>query len=245
MKKFKFKPLVLAIGLSVITNMVQAELKTNRAVINNNGTDRVHATANFVTPVTGDLYIAVEYNGQLIFITDEGKKFSDDVLPFSEKQVHEGVVELIDYSAAGIPAGRYRLYQVVAGSGLDPLNFNNWIGGLGGLNSINFNIGLPAEVTQDLDNDGFSDDDLNEDGFHDDDLDRNGFHDDDLDRNGFHDDDLDRNGSHDDDLDRNGSHDNDLDRNGSHDDDLDRNGSHDDDMDEDSTEEDDDIDDQG
>ncbi|WP_174484235.1 c-type cytochrome [methanotrophic endosymbiont of Bathymodiolus puteoserpentis (Logatchev)] len=43
----------------------------------------------------------------------------------------------------------------------------NWVGGLGGLSSFQYSIGLPPSVTNDLNNDGFPDDDKNHDGFHD------------------------------------------------------------------------------
>lgn len=83
-----------------------------------------------------------------------------------------------------MPSGRYPLYQVIAKSGSNPLNPDNWIGGSAGLSIINFNIGLPCEINGDFDEDGFADDDLNRDGFHDDDLDQDGFHDQDFNRDG-------------------------------------------------------------
>tara|TARA_R110002073_G_scaffold16629_1_gene63661 strand:+ start:848 stop:1213 length:366 start_codon:yes stop_codon:yes gene_type:complete len=68
----------------------------------------------------------------------------------------------------GVPPGRYPIFKVVTQPGTNPLDFRNWIGGLGGLRSINFIIGLSDDESLDFDNDGFPDDDLNRDGFHDD-----------------------------------------------------------------------------
>jgi len=72
-------------------------------------------------------------------------------------------------------------------SGGDVYDINNWIGGLSGLQKINFSLG-GAEIS-DLDSnaDGWFDDDLNMDGFHDSDTNFDGWYDDDLDRDGYSD----------------------------------------------------------
>lgn len=188
------KSTVIALGLSSLSAMACAELKTPRAVVNNDGTERLIATINFSTPVVGDLYVATEVAGQLLFLVNGGREFIYDVAPLAVNQTHIGQTQLFDFSTAGIASGQYPLYQVVTESGTDPLDVANWVGGFSGLSVIHFNIGLPVEISGDLDQDGFADDDLNHDSFHDDDLDRDGFHDDDLDYDGFHDGDLDQNG---------------------------------------------------
>ena len=65
MKIFKLKPVVLALGLSAVANMVFAEVGSNRAVVKNDGSERVSAYVNFPTPISGDLYVAAQINGQL------------------------------------------------------------------------------------------------------------------------------------------------------------------------------------
>ncbi len=191
----QLKIIALAISCSAITNIAVAELQTDRAVINDSAS-RISATANFPTPVSGDLYVATQINGKYIFFTDKGE-FLPTATPFSQNTEHVGKVTILDLPAEGSSPGRYPLYQVITNPGTDPLDFNNWVGGLGGLSKINFTIGLPTEQSGDFNNDGFADDDSNKDGFHDDDKNYNGFHDDDSDNDGFHDDDKDRNGHRD------------------------------------------------
>jgi len=195
MKNFRIKTIVMAIGLSTITQLAVAELNTDRAVIHSDDdTHRVAAHANFATSVSGDLYLATQVNGELLFFANGGQELTFEPVPFASNNEYSGQIPLFDFPAAGIAPGRYPVYQVVTQAGTDPLNFNNWVGGLGGLSVINFNISLPAEISGDFNNDGFADDDHDRDGFHDDDHDQDGFHDDDSDRDGYHDDDHDRDG---------------------------------------------------
>ena len=194
MKKVQFKISALLVSLSVVTNLVFAELSTDKAVILNNGTHRVKVTANFSTPVTGDFYLATQVNNSLVFFTNEGKELSHVILPYTRNSEYFGEIILLDFPALLISSGRYPVYQVVTKSGSNPLHADNWVGGRSGLNVINLNIGLPCEISGDFDEDGFADDDLDRDGFHDDDLNRDGFHDDDLDHDGFHDNDFNRDG---------------------------------------------------
>ena len=88
-------------------------------------------------------------------------------------------MELPQWDSRAIPPNNYPLLQFVAVPGGDPLDVRDWVvGGLGGLNQIQFKVLGPGDVDEDRDNDGWLDDDLNRDGFHDDDLDKDGFHDD-------------------------------------------------------------------
>jgi len=240
MKIFKFNKIVLAMVLTGVTNLASAALSTDCAVMPNDANSRLSARANFSTPIRGDLYIATKVDGQFLFFAKGGQETSLDPLPFAENTEYSGDLSLFDFSAAGIAPGRYPLFQVVTNPGTDPLDFTNWVGGLSGLSSINFNIGLPVEVSgdfngdcfadNDLNRDGFRDDDLNKDGFADDDLNKDGFSADDLNRDGFHDDDLNRDGFRDDDLNKDGFADDDLNRDGFADDDLNRDGFHDNDL---------------
>ncbi len=168
-----------------------ADLRTERAVFKNDGTGQIVAVARFQEPVEGDLYIATQVNGALLFIINEGTAFSSTPVPFRANSLFSEDIVVLNVRDQGISPGRYPLFKVVTQTGADPLDFRNWVGGLNGLRSINFIIGLSSDESLDLDDDGFPDDDLNRDGFHDDDIDRDGFHDGDRDRNGF-DDELDR-----------------------------------------------------
>ncbi len=198
MKALKFTPVVLAISLSITSIVACAELSTSRSVINNDGTEYISASANFVELVKGDLYIAIKVQEQLFFLTNGGPGFTTEIKPFYENQEYIGSIPLFYFSGAGVTPGYYSAYQVTTISGSTPLDINNWIGGANGLSMINFNIGLSTAINGDFNVDGFADDDLNKDGFHDDDNNKDGYHDDDLDKDGFHDDDLNKNGINDD-----------------------------------------------
>ena len=167
MKQLKLKPVVLALGLSVFTHIAFAELSSNRAIIKNDGSQRITASVSFPTLVTGDLYVATQVNGQFLFLTHGGTEFTLDIVPLVKNSEYIGKYDLFDFSAAGIAPGRYPLYQVVVIPATNPFQTVNWVGGLAGLSSFQYSIGLPATVTNDLDNDGFSDDDKDHDGFQD------------------------------------------------------------------------------
>jgi hypothetical protein len=216
MHKINLLPFAIATALMSLSPNVFADLSTNRPVVSNDGNERVTAKVKFQTPVNGDLYIATRVNGELLFLADEGTLFTTAIVPYRANSHFSGDFDALDISGQGINPGRYPLYQVVTQPGSDPLNFMNWIGGLGGLSTINFNIGLPVNLSGDFDKNGFSDDDHNHDGFHDDDNNRDGLHDDDNDHNGFHDDDLNHDGFHDDDLNHDDLHDQDNNLNDDH-----------------------------
>ena len=240
MNKFNLLPFAIATALISLSPNAFADLSTDRAVVRNDGNERINATVKFQIPVNGDLYIATLVNGKLLFLADEGKLFTPDIVPFRSNSHFSEDIDALDISGQGIDPGLYPLYQVVVEPGSDPLNFLNWVGGLDGLSTINFNIGLPVDLTGDFDDNGFFDDDSNHDTFHDDDLNRDGFHDDDSDhdglhvddrnRDGYHDDDSNRDSFHDDDFDHDHFHDGDLNHDGFHDDDLNHDGFHDDDL---------------
>jgi len=188
----KFKMMAVVIGYSTITNIAVAGLQTERAVVND-PTQNIAASVQFPTPVKGDLYIATKVGKQYLFLNKAGQ-FTPETSPFSQATEYSGKVPLFNIPAKGSAPGRYPLYQVVTNPGSNPLDFNNWVGGLGGLSTMNFTIGLPPEQSGDFNNDGFADNDLNKDGFYDDDLNKDGFHDSDLNKDGFYDDDKNRNG---------------------------------------------------
>lgn len=207
MYKFNLLPFAIATALISLCPNAFADLETNRAVVSNDGSQEINATVKFRTAVNGDLYIATKVKGKLLFLADEGSLFTTDVRPFRSNSHFSDDIFALNISGLGVVPGLYPLYQVVTEPGSDPLNFLNWIGGLSGLSIINFNIGLPVNLTGDFNNDGFFDDDNNHDTFHDDDINRNGFHDDDNNHDGLHDDDLNHDGFHDDDLNHDGLHD--------------------------------------
>ncbi|MDT8407280.1 MAG: cytochrome c [Methylococcales bacterium] len=227
--QFSLKPLALAFSVAMFTGSVTADVRLERSVVGNQSDDFVRATGVFNQTVAGDLYLAVGVGQSLLFFTADGQLVTSPE-PIQSNQEFTGELPLLNLNVNGVPAGRYPLYQVITNPGADPLNFQNWIGGLGGLTVRNISIGLPTEVNRDFDGDGFPDDDLDHDGFHDDDRDRDGYSDDDSDRDGFHDDDRD---GFDDDSDRDGFDDDrdsfDDDRDGFDDDASDRDGFDDDD----------------
>ena len=191
MNKFNLLPFAIATALISLSPNAFADLSTDRAVVrNDNSQQRVRATVKFPNAVDGDLYIATQVDGKLYFLADEGKLFTTDIRPFRPNSHFSEDISALDIPGRGIAAGLYPLYQVVAVPGSNPLNSSNWVGGLGGLSTINFNIGLSDNLTGDFDHNGFFDDDSNHDTFHDDDINRDGFHDDDRDHNGLHDDDT-------------------------------------------------------
>ena len=140
MLNFTFKPLMLALGLSLFSaNIFAHSIESDRTVLNRN--DRATVTAKFQTPLSGDLYVATVIGGKLLFITDQGTKLNSTPLPF-QTGIFDGNLKLLDVVALNIDPGVYPLYEVVVVSGKDPLNFLNWVGGLGGLNQLSFKIGL-------------------------------------------------------------------------------------------------------
>ncbi|BCG63588.1 MAG: hypothetical protein methR_P1316 [Methyloprofundus sp.] len=187
MQHLKLKPIVVTIALSTLTNIAAAELRTERAVVPNDETHRVAASSYFASTVQGDLYIAAQVNGQLLFFAKEGTEISSEAIPYTENGQYSGDIPLFNFPAADIAPGRYAIYQLITASGSDPYDFRNWVGGATGISSINFTVGLPPEQSGDFNGDGFADDDQNRDGFHDDDQNRDGFHDDDQNKDGFHD----------------------------------------------------------
>ena len=163
MHKFNLLPFAIATALISLSPNTFADLATNRAVVTNDGNERIIAKVKFQNPVNGDLYIATQVNGELLFLADEGSSFTTVVTPYRSHSHFSEDIDVLDISGQGINPGRYPLYQVVTLPGSDPLNFMNWIGGLGGLSTINFNIGLPVNLTGDFNKDGFFDDDNNHD----------------------------------------------------------------------------------
>lgn len=175
MIKFTVKPLLIAVGLSLASLSASAHLVSNRTVLNN--TDKASITVKFEQPVSGDLYVATMVDGKLLFFTDKGT-LTADILPFKINGDFKADLNILNVSALGIPPNHYPLYEVVTVTGKDPLNFTNWVGGLAGLQRLNFNIGMPFSSHNDHDNDGFSDDDADHDGYRDGDHDFDGVNDD-------------------------------------------------------------------
>jgi cytochrome c553 len=184
------KPVSLSVTL-VLSSLAApylsaADFTTPRSVFADNQ-GSIIPQLNFTQSATGDIYLAYRINGDgaYYFITKDTGIVTEP-LAYDSITSYSGVFPLPEFDTLNLPSGRYQLYQVLAISGANVLDINNWVGGIGGLNSLNFTIGA-ASADGDLNNDGWFDDDLNHDGFHDDDLDRNGFHDDDLNKDGYHD----------------------------------------------------------
>ena len=166
MNLFKLKSVAVAIGLSALSNLALADISTSKAVLGNDGSERLAASADFTAAVEGDLYIAIGVEEKLLFLANGGNSLTERVSPFAANQVYIGSIPLFNFSTAGISAGRYPVYKIVTRTGTDPLNFTNWVGGL---TSVNFMVGLPVAHSGDFDGDGFADSDLDQDGYYDDD----------------------------------------------------------------------------
>ncbi len=197
MRKFKIKSLIVAMGLVAFNPIASAHLETNRTVVRTDQTSEI-LDVNVTIPagVTGDLYIATVAGGTLYFLVDKGNgpQFDTVTEPF-KMDVSAGKIPAFKLPSSSIPKGRYPLYQVILKSGTnDPLNVNNWVGGLGGLSQIQIVAGYPDSVTGDFDRDGFADDDKNRDGYHDNDKNKDGYRDDDLNKDGYRDGDKNHDG---------------------------------------------------
>ncbi|MEQ1636111.1 MAG: hypothetical protein ABL903_05415 [Methylococcales bacterium] len=165
MIKFNLKPLVIAVSLGALSMNVSAgQLKTTKAVIKGNDTAVISITHD--TPVQGDQYLATEINGKLAFFGNKGKSITSHPIPFLANTVLEGEIKALEVNAGNIPADQYPVFAVVTNPGTDPLDFGNWIGGLGALSHVNIAINMPDALSNDKDGDGFSDDDDDHDGYH-------------------------------------------------------------------------------
>lgn len=165
MFNFTIKPLLIALGLGMVSVTANAHFVASRTVLNNN--DSAVIGVKFDQSVNGDLYLAAMVDNKLVFFVNKGTSLTNEALPFQKNGSFSGEVKMLDVSAMGIPANRYPLYQVVTMPNSDPLNVNNWIGGL---NKANISIGLTVAETNDNDGDGFADDDSDHDGYRDRDL---------------------------------------------------------------------------
>jgi len=88
MQHFKLKPIAVCIALSTLTNIATAELRTERAVVPNDDTHRVAASSYFANAVQGDLYIAAQINGQLLFFAKGGAEVSTEAVPYMQDDVY-------------------------------------------------------------------------------------------------------------------------------------------------------------
>lgn len=163
MTKFSFKPLLLAMSLSLITTAASAHLSTDKTVIN--GSNKATITINFPTPISGDLYLATMVKGEYVFFADQGKTLTPAVRPYLRNSTYDKSIKALVVSSVGIAPDRYPLFQVVTKAGTDPMNFTNWVGGLAGLHKLNFTIGLSNSAAGDNNGDGFIDDDSDHDGY--------------------------------------------------------------------------------
>ncbi len=164
MTAINLKSLLIAAGMSALSASVFADLSTNKTVVNSANGNAI-ITVNFPAPVHGDLYLATVVNGEYLFFSNQGRTVSKTVAPFQSDSDFNSAINVLEVSSAGIPANTYPFYQVVTVAHSDPLNFNNWIGGLGGLHKLNFTIGVPNATAGDSNNDGFIDNDYDHDGY--------------------------------------------------------------------------------
>ncbi|MEN8217506.1 MAG: hypothetical protein ABFS56_14280 [Pseudomonadota bacterium] len=120
-----------------------SELYTPQTVLHDDN-EKIVATVKFDTPETGDMYIATIFAGKLLFLSQAG--WTETPAPFKANETFQGEYPLFSVEAALLPPGNYPLYQVVTVPNGNPLNVDNWIGGVAGLNFLSFSIGLPTKV---------------------------------------------------------------------------------------------------
>ncbi len=122
-----------------------AELRADRTDVNTS-TGKAIVSVVFPAEIKGDLYLAFNLNGQLYFYNNLGTT-STKVTPFIRNASFSKTLQVLTVSSDGVPSGVYPLYQVVTIPDGDPLNFSNWIGGLGGLSTLNFRINIVDKPT--------------------------------------------------------------------------------------------------
>ena len=139
--------LLMAISLNMVSIGVQAELSTDKTVINSD-TGSAHINVSFAAPIHGDLYLATVFNEQLIFFT-ANDTVSLQPLPLRANETFEQPMQVLSITSNGIPSSVYTLFQVVTLPGADPLDSANWIGGLS-LLALSINLPTPAKSGQAL-----------------------------------------------------------------------------------------------
>ena len=181
--------------LAVLSSPAWAErLYPSRSVVGN--AEDLQVSVNFPQATTGDLYIAANVGGVLYFYGEHG--WVPTPVPREYAQTYLGTKQINLGNSSGIASGIYPIYQVVLSSNAaDVYDTRNWVGGLGSLGQTSFQVKLPAQISGDLNGDGWADDDVNHTGYHADDLNHDGYHDDDVNHDGYHDDDLNHDGQHD------------------------------------------------
>lgn len=135
------KPMLMAIGLSCISASALAYVHSPKLEVNSINNDRIVAMVGFDKPVLGDLYLATEIHGVLHFMTPQSL-FTPIVTVFVKNGSFDKDLPVLDIPSANIEPATYPLYQVVTLPGANPLDFNNWIGGINGLSKIEFKINL-------------------------------------------------------------------------------------------------------
>ncbi len=198
-KLFNLQWLMFVLACAVALPSLAGDLRAPKTVLRHS-VERVVLRVHFSAPTTGDLYLALQVDGELVFITQDND-ISYDSTPFRAKQTYSGEYLLLDIPTEVIAPGQYLVYQLTTRSRGNPYRPADW---LGGINSIRLSIGENAAISGDWNGDGFADDDLNHDGFHDDDQDQDGFHDDDYNQDRYHDDDVNQDGFSDEDLNHDG-----------------------------------------
>lgn len=189
-----FLSLFIIILLTLNPRLMASQMTAERSLFPNHH-GFIAPQLKFEQNESGDLYLATIVDDQILFIDSQGN-VSPEAAPYLSEQIYSGTIALPQFDTALLPSGHYPLYQIVVHPGSNVFNFENWIGGLGALNVMNFSVGIPNSISQDNNNDGWSDDDENHDGFYDDDHNKDGYHDDDHNKDGYHDDSHSNEGSY-------------------------------------------------
>jgi hypothetical protein len=91
------------------------------------------------------MYVAAIVGGELWFLSQEAG-WTKSPTPFMANKTFQDEEPLFSVEAGLLPHGNYPLYQVVTVPNGNPLNVDDWIGGLDGLNFLTFSVGLPTKV---------------------------------------------------------------------------------------------------
>ncbi|NOT83322.1 MAG: hypothetical protein HOP02_00780 [Methylococcaceae bacterium] len=140
--KFILKPLLILLAFSGVSSNALAQLHSLKLDVKSINNEHITALVSFPVPVTGDLYLVMQYGGKFNYI-GPGATVSTDKTPFLKNSSFAADITVLDAPSAGIAPGVYPLYQVVTPVGADPLVSANW---LGGLSHIDFIINLANTV---------------------------------------------------------------------------------------------------
>ncbi|MEN8218552.1 MAG: hypothetical protein ABFS56_19730 [Pseudomonadota bacterium] len=139
------KKINLALFLLLFSHLVwSGELYTSNPVLNgDNG--KIVVMARFNTPESGDMYIITLIDNNILFF-NKMSGWNNFPVPFIANSTFQGEYTVFSVDAKQMAPGNYQLFLIVTVVDGEPLDSNDWIGGLDGLSSVNFNVSVPFEA---------------------------------------------------------------------------------------------------